>query len=59
MESLHRTCSQVRMKRAGCRWTPAVAQAILHLRMLALSGRWNEYWDQPDLVAQVAAGGVT
>lgn len=59
MESLHRTGSQVRLKRAGCRWTPAVAQAILHLRMLALSGRWNEYWGQPDLAAQVAAGGVT
>ena len=47
MESMHRTGSQVRMKRAGCHWTEEVAQAILNLRMLALSGRWSEYWSQP------------
>jgi hypothetical protein len=58
MESLHRTGSQVRMKRAGCRWTARVAQAILNLRMLTFSGRWDEYWAQPDLAARVAAGGA-
>ncbi len=47
MESLHRTGSQVRLKRAGCRWTEEASQAILNLRMLALSGRWAEYWSQP------------
>ena len=47
MESLHRTGSQVRLKRAGCHWTAEAAQAILNLRMLGLSGRWREYWNQP------------
>ncbi len=46
MESLHRTGSQVRLKRAGCRWTEQASQAILNLRMLVLSGRWEEYWSQ-------------
>jgi hypothetical protein len=58
MESLHRFGSQIRMKRAGCRWTARVAQAILNLRMLTLSGRWDEYWAQPGLAARVAAGGA-
>ena len=56
MESLHRTGSQTRLKRAGCRWRPQVAEAILNLRMLILSGRWNEYWNQPELAARVALG---
>jgi hypothetical protein len=34
MESLHRTASQLRLKRAGCRWTAEPAQALLNLRML-------------------------
>lgn len=46
MESMHRTGSQVRLKRAGCHWTAEAAQAILNLRMLGLSGRWREYWSQ-------------
>lgn len=49
MESLHRTGSQLRLKRAGCHWTAEAAQAILNLRMLQLSGRWAEYWHQPEL----------
>ena len=49
MESLHRTASQVRLKRAGCHWTAEAAQGILNLRMLGLSGRWREYWDQAAL----------
>lgn len=49
MESLHRTASQVRLKRSGCHWTREASQAILNLRMLALSGRWNEYWVQARL----------
>jgi len=49
MESLHRTGSQVRLKRAGCHWTAEAAQGILNLRMLGLSGRWREYWDQAAL----------
>ena len=58
MESLHRTASQIRLKLAGCRWTAHAAQAILNLRMLALSGRWNEYWGQPNLAPLVAAAAV-
>ncbi|MCP5068853.1 MAG: hypothetical protein GY946_20005 [bacterium] len=46
MESLHRTASQVRLKRAGCKWTKEASQAILNLRMLTLSGRWDEYWSR-------------
>jgi hypothetical protein len=49
MESLHRTGSQVRLKRAGCHWTKVAAQGILNLRMLGLSGRWKEYWNQAEL----------
>lgn len=49
MESLHRTGSQVRLKRAGCNWTAEAAQGILNLRMLSLSGRWQEYWSQDEL----------
>jgi hypothetical protein len=49
MESLHRTGSQVRLKRAGCHWTAEASQGILNLRMLGLSGRWKEYWNQPVL----------
>jgi hypothetical protein len=59
MESQHRFGSQIRLKLPGCRWTPEVAQAILNVRMLALSGRWDEFWSQPDLAARVAeSGGV-
>lgn len=47
MESIHRTGSQLRLKRAGCNWTQEVSQAILNLRMLALSGRWAEFWSTP------------
>ncbi len=46
MESMHRTGSQLRLKRAGCHWTAEAAQGILNLRMLAMSGRWQEYWTQ-------------
>lgn len=59
MESIHRNGSQVRLKRPGCRWTNVPAQAVLNLRMLALSGRWDEYWGQPDLEGRVARREVT
>lgn len=49
MESMHRTGSQLRLKRAGCHWTAEAAQGILNLRMLAMSGRWQEYWNQAEL----------
>ena len=44
MESQHRFGSQIRLKRAGCRWTAEVAEGILNVRMLTLSGRWDEFW---------------
>lgn len=53
MESLHRTASQLRLKRPGCRWTAEAAQAILNLRMLQLCGRWDEWWRQPGVAARV------
>jgi hypothetical protein len=59
MESLHRTGSQVRLKRAGCHWTAEAAQAILNLRMLGLSSRWNEYWSQTVLPHLSPTGGVS
>lgn len=57
MESLHRFGSQLRMKLAGCRWTPDVAQAVLQLRMLGLSGRWEEWWSTPGRAAALAGVG--
>jgi hypothetical protein len=54
MEALHRTGSQVRLKRSGCRWTGEVAQAVLNLRMLVLSGRWGEFWAEPGAAARIA-----
>ena len=59
MESIHRSGSQVRLKRSGCHWTNDTAQAILNLRMLGLSGRWDEYWGNPDLALRMASRGVT
>lgn len=57
MESQHRFGSQIRLKRAGCRWTAEVAQALLNVRMLSLAGRWDEFWRQHDLTARLAAPG--
>lgn len=59
MESIHRSGSQVRLKRSGCHWTDQTAQAILNLRMLGLSGRWEEYWGQDKLAARMAKREVT
>ena len=33
-----------RMERSGMRWTPAMAEAIVKLRSLYLSGDFDEYW---------------
>ncbi|MCU0690504.1 MAG: hypothetical protein MUF54_03805, partial [Polyangiaceae bacterium] len=53
MESLHRNGSQQRLKIPGARWQAHTPHAILQLRMLQLSGRWDQYWQQPDLMAQL------
>lgn len=49
MESLHRVASQLRIKRPGPGWLPETAQAVFNLRMLALVGRWDEFWNQQAL----------
>lgn len=49
MESLHTTGSQLRMKLAGATWLPETIDALLKLRMLRLSGRWEEFFGQSDL----------
>jgi hypothetical protein len=49
MESLHRTGSQLRLKLPGARWLEETSQGVLQLRMLELSGRWDEFWKRPDL----------
>ena len=54
IESLHRIASQLRLKLSGARWTADVAQNVLNIRMLTLSGRWDEFWSQPDLAARIA-----
>jgi hypothetical protein len=41
MEAAHRTVIQKRMKRSGQRWTNNGAQAMLNLRVLKESNRWN------------------
>ena len=49
MESLHRTASQIRLKRPGAKWCTATAEAIINLRMLGLAERWDEFWGAPTL----------
>lgn len=41
MEAAHKTVVQSRMKRSGQRWTPVGAQAMLNLRVIRESDRWN------------------
>lgn len=41
MEAAHRTVIQTRMKRSGQRWTPSGAQAMLNLRVMRESNRWE------------------
>jgi hypothetical protein len=41
MEAAHRTVIQTRMKRSGQRWTPKGAQAMLNLRVVRESNRWE------------------
>lgn len=49
MESFHRTGSQDRLKRPGATWLPETLEAMFRLKMLELSGRWDEWWSQPNL----------
>jgi hypothetical protein len=58
MESLHRTGSQTRLQRAGCRWRREAAEAILNLRMLILAERWSEFWNRPETAEHIARRSV-
>lgn len=42
IEAAHRTVAQCRLKRSGQRWSKKGAQNVLNLRVLNMSGRWNE-----------------
>jgi hypothetical protein len=44
VESACKTVAQARMKQAGMRWSRDGAQAMLALRSVILSDRWNEVW---------------
>jgi hypothetical protein len=44
VESACKLVVQERMKQAGMRWSRAGAQAMLALRSVLLSGRWQEVW---------------
>lgn len=54
MESMHRTGSQLRLKRPGITCLPETSQALFDWRMLKLVGRWDEFWSQPDLGKKLA-----
>lgn len=59
MESMHRTGSQLRLKLPGASWLEDSSQAVLHFRMLELSGRWHEFWNRPNLVPRIAKAFAT
>jgi hypothetical protein len=40
-----------RLKGPGMRWDEPGAEAILHLRTLELSGRWDAFWERDRAVA--------
>jgi len=46
--SVEGTCKNLikdRMERSGMRWTQSMAEAVVKLRALYLSGDFNTYWD--------------
>lgn len=49
MEALHRGATQVRLKLAGPGWLERTSEAVFNIRMMVLAGRWDEFWNQPDL----------
>lgn len=53
MESLHRTASQARLKIPGGRWLEETSRAIFDLRMMAMVGKWNSFWHQPDMTSKL------
>lgn len=49
MESLHRTGSQMRLKLPGAKWLPETSRAIFNVRMMRLTGKWDQFWAKTDL----------
>jgi hypothetical protein len=45
VESACRHVVQARLKRAGTRWKPVHAQAVLSLRTCRLNGEWEAFWN--------------
>ena len=45
VEATCKTLVATRMKRSGARWKPRGGQAIMHMRSLAMSTRWEEGMD--------------
>lgn len=54
MESLHRTGSQMRLKLPGAKWLPETSRAIFNVRMMRLTGKWNQFWADDDLESRYA-----
>lgn len=54
VESACKVVVQARMKQAGMRWSRERAQAVLALRCMLLSGRWDEIWSSSLLLPQLA-----
>jgi hypothetical protein len=54
VESACKVVVQERMKQAGMRWRRERAQAVLALRSTLLSSRWDELWQSPILLPQLA-----
>jgi len=50
IESGHKHVLQARLKKAGCAWLPANADALAQLRVLRANQQWDDYW-----IAQRAA----
>jgi hypothetical protein len=47
MVQVRRACKNLikdRMERSGMRWTPSMAEAVVKLRALYLSGDFDAYW---------------
>ena len=52
MESFNRVAQQ-RIKLPGAAWTPAMAQAILNLRMVSVSGNQDRFWNDDKLMQKL------
>jgi hypothetical protein len=54
VESACKTVAQARLKQAGMRWSRSGAQAMLALRSIVLSDRWDQIWPTIAAPAKVA-----